>query len=139
MIKFFKKEEKVKTLFDNVSAIEAKPIIDSLIDDFMIIVGSDNMQKCIKECFDFPNIPENKTPKQWFEEQGGNERISRFLKAIMDYAYEPILRILSKCFCAPYDEYCKKTLNEISKDLLKFAKSPFFSLFMSAVMSARVR
>lgn len=126
---------KKKTLFDNVSVIEAKPIIESMIDDFMTIVSNDNMAKSIKECFGELKIPQGKTPKQYFNEINGNERIGNFLKSVMDYAYEPLLRILSKLFCVPYDKYCKKTINEICKDLLQFAKSPFFGFFMSAVTS----
>ena len=99
----------------------------------------DYMAKSIKECFGEINIPKGKTPKQVFEEINGNEKISNFLKAIMNYAYEPLLRILSKLFCMPYDKYTKRRINQISKDLLKFAKSPFFSFFISAVMSAKVK
>lgn len=130
---------KKKTLFDNVSVIEAKPIIESMIDDFMIIVSNDNMSKAIKDCFGELKIPEGKTPKQFFNEIDGNARITNFLKAVMNYAYEPLLRILAKLFCTPYEKYCKKTINQISKDLIVFAKSPFFGFFMSAVMSARVK
>lgn len=130
---------KKKTLFDNVSVIEAKPIIESMIDDFMIIISNDNMSKAIKDCFGELKIPEGKTPKQFFNEIDGNARISKFLKAVMNYAYEPVIRILSKLFCIEYEKYCKKTINQISKDLLVFAKSPFFGFFTSAIMSARVR
>lgn len=126
-----------KTLFDNVSAIEAKPIIESMIDDFMTIVSNDNMSKSIKECFGELKIPEGKTPKQYFNEINGNGMIGNFLKSVMSYAYEPLLRILAKLFCTPYDKYCKKSLNEIGKDLMQFAKSPFFGFFTSAIMSAR--
>lgn len=127
-----------KTLFDNVSVIEAKPIIESMIDDFMAIVSNDNMSKSIKDCFGELKIPDGKTPKQYFNEINGNERICNFLKTVMNYAYEPLLRILAKLFCTPYEKYCKKSLNEIGKDLMIFAKSPFLGFFMSAVMSARV-
>lgn len=128
-----------KTLFDNVSVIEAKPIIESMIDDFMAIVSNDNMSKSIKECFGDLKIPEGKTPKQFFNEINGNERIGNFLKSVMNYAYEPLLRILSKLFCTPYDKYCKKSLDEIGKDLMQFAKSPFLGFFMSAIMSGKVK
>lgn len=127
-----------KTLFDNVSVIEAKPIIESMIDDFMAIVSNDNMSKAIKDCFGELKIPDGKTPKQFFNEINGNERICNFLKSVMNYAYEPLLRILAKLFCTPYEKYCKKSLNEIGKDLMVFAKSPFLGFFTSAVMSARV-
>lgn len=130
---------KKKTLFDNVGVLEAKPVIESIIDDFILIVGNDYMAKSIKECFGEINIPKGKTPKQVFDEINGNEKISNFLKAIMNYAYEPLLRILSKLFCMPYEKYTKRSINQISKDLLKFAKSPFFSFFISAVMSAKVK
>ena len=128
-----------KTLFDNVSVIEAKPIIESMVDDFMTIVSNDNMSKAIKDCFGDLQIPQGKSPKQFFNEINGNERIGNFLKSVMNYAYEPLLRILSKLFCMPYDKYCKKSLNEIGKDLMKFAKSPFLGFFMSAIMSAKVK
>lgn len=130
---------KKKTLFDNVSALEAKDIIFSIIDDVMVIVSNDNLAQSIKECFGELKIPEGKTPKQYFEEINGNEKISNFLKSVMNYAYVPLLRILAKVFCTPYEKYCKKSINQISKDLIQFAKSPFFSFFMSAVMSAKVR
>lgn len=130
---------KKKTLFDNVSAIEAKNIIFSMIDDFMVIVSNDNLSQSIKECFGELKIPEGKTPKQYFEEINGNQKIANFLKSVMNYAYEPLLRILAKMFCTPFEEYSKKSINQISKDLIKFAKSPFFGFFMSAVMSAKVR
>lgn len=130
---------KTKTLFDNVSVIEAKPIIESMIDDFMTIISNDNMSKAIKDCFGKLEIPKGKTPKQFFNEIDGNARIGKFLKAVMNYAYKPLIRILSKLFCVEYEKYCKKTINEISKDLLVFAKSPFFGFFMSAIMSAKVR
>lgn len=130
---------KRKTLFDNVSVIEAKPIIESMIDDFMTIIDEDNMNKAIKECFGELKLPEGKTPKQYFKEIDGNARIANFLKAVMNYAYEPLIRILSKLFCTKYEKYCKKSINEISKDLIKFAKSPFFGFFTSAVMSASLR
>ena len=126
-------------MFDNVSVIEAKPIIESMIDDFMTIISNDNMSKAIKDCFGELKIPEGKTPKQFFNEIDGNARISKFLKAVMNYAYEPVIKILSKLFCMEYEKYCKKTINEISKDLLKFAKSTFFGFFMSAIMSVKVR
>ena len=127
-----------KTLFDNVSVIEAKPIIESMIDDFMAIVSNDNMAKSIKECFGDLTIPKGKTPKQYFNEIGGNERICNFMKSVMGYAYEPLLRILAKLYCTPYEKYCKKTLNEIGKDLQRFAKSPFLGFFTSAIMSGKV-
>lgn len=130
---------KKKTLFDNVSVIEAKPIIESMIDDFMTIISNDNMSKAIKDCFGELKIPEGKTPKQFFNEIDGNARISKFLKAVMNYAYEPLISILAKLFCTPYEKYCKKTINQISKDLIVFAKSPFFGFFMSAIMSVRVK
>lgn len=130
---------KKKTLFDNVSVIEAKPIIESMIDDFMAIISNDNMSKSIKECFGDLTVPEGKTPKQFFNEINGNERIGNFLKSVMDYAYEPLLRILSKLFCTPYEKYSKKSINEIGKDLLKFAKSPFLGFFMSAIISPKVK
>lgn len=130
---------KRKTLFDNVSVIEAKPIIESMIDDFMTIIDEDNMSKAIKECFGELKLPEGKTPKQYFKEIDGNARIANFLKAVMNYAYEPLIRILSKLFCTKYEKYCKKSINEISKDLIKFAKSPFFGFFTSAVMSASLK
>ena len=130
---------KKKTLFDNVSVIEAKPIIESMIDDFMIIISNENMSKAIKDCFGELKIPEGKTPKQFFNEINGNARIANFLKSVMDYAYEPLLRILAKLFCTPYEKYCKKTINEISKDLIKFAKSPFFGFFMSAIISGKAK
>lgn len=127
-----------KTLFDNVSVIEAKPIIESMIDDFMIIVSNDNISKSIKECFGDLKIPEGKTPKQFFNEINGNERIGNFLKSVMEYAYEPLLKILSKLFCEDYGKYCKRNLNQIGKDLKKFAKSPFLSFFTSAIISKKV-
>lgn len=130
---------KKKTLFDNVSALEAKEIIFSMIDDFMVVVSNDNLSQSIKDCFGDLKLPEGKTPKQYFEEINGNEKIANFMKSVMNYAYEPLLRILAKCFCTPYNKYCKKTINEISKDLLYFAKSPFFAFFTSAVMSAKGR
>jgi hypothetical protein len=130
---------KKRTLFDNVSALEAKNIIFSMIDDFMVIVSNDNLSQSIKECFGELKLPEGKTPKQYFEEINGNERIANFLKSVMNYAYEPLLRILAKCFCTPYEKYCKKSINQISKDLLQFSKSPFFSFFMCAVTSGKVR
>lgn len=130
---------KRKTLFDNVSVIEAKPIIESMIDDFMIIISDDNMSKAIKDCFGELKLPEGKTPKQYFKEIDGNARIANFLKAVMNYAYEPLIRILSKLFCVKYEKYCKKSINDISKDLIKFAKSPFFGFFTSAVMSASLK
>lgn len=129
---------KKKTLFDNVSVIEAKPIIESMIDDFMIIVSNDNMSKAIKDCFGELKIPEGKTPKQFFNEIDGNARIANFLKTVMSYAYEPLIKILSKLFCVPYEKYAKRTINQISKDLMVFSKSPFFSFFTSAIMSAKV-
>ena len=129
---------KKKTLFDNVSVIEAKPIIESMIDDFMTIISNENMSKSIKECFGDLTVPSGKTPKQFFNEINGNERICNFLKSVMNYAYEPLLRILSKLFCTPYEVYCRKSLNEIGKDLKKFAESPFLSFFISAIMSAKV-
>ena len=128
-----------KTLFDNVSVLEAKPIIESMIDDFMIIICNDNMSKSIKECFGELKLPEGKTPKQFFNEINGNQRIANFLKSVMNYAYEPLIRILAKLFCMPYEKYAKKSLNEIGKDLMIFAKSPFFGFFMSAIMSVKVR
>ena len=130
---------KKKTLFDNVSVLEAKPIIESMIDDFMIIISNDNMSKAIAECFGELKIPENKTPKQYFKEIDGNARITNFLKSVMSYAYEPVLRILSKLFCEDYDKYCKKSINKIIKDLIIFAKSPFFSFFTSAIISEKVK
>lgn len=132
-------KKKVKTLFDNISVIEAKPIIESMIDDFMTIIDEDNMSKAIKDCFGELKLPEGKTPKQYFKEINGNARIANFMKSIMQYAYEPLIRILSKLFCSDYEKYCKKSINAISKDLIIFAKSPFFAFFTSAVMSARVR
>lgn len=131
-------KKKVKTLFDNVSVIEAKPIIESMIDDFMTIIDEDNMSKAIKECFGELKLPEGKTPKQYFKEINGNAKICNFLKSVMQYAYEPLVRILSKLFCTDYEKYSKKTINEISKDLTKFAKSPFFGFFISAVTSVKV-
>lgn len=128
-----------KTLFDDVSALEAKEIIFSMIDDFMVIVSNDNLSQSIKECFGELKLPEGKTPKQYFEEINGNEKIANFLKSVMNYAYEPMLRILAKLFCTPYEKYVKKSINQISKDLLKFAKSPFFGFFMSAIISPKVR
>jgi hypothetical protein len=130
---------KKKTLFDNVSVIDAKPIIESMIDDFITIVSNDNMSKAIKSCFGELKIPEGKTPKQFFKEINGNAKIANFLKAVMNYAYEPLLRILAKLFCEKYEKYCKKTINNISKDLIIFAKSPFFGFFMSAIMSKKVK
>lgn len=130
---------KKKTLFDNVSVIEAKPIIESMIDDFMIIVSNDNMSKAIKDCFGELKIPEGKTPKQFFNEINGNARIANFLKSVMNYAYEPFIRVLAKLFCMPYEKYSKKSINEISKDLMMFAKSPFFSFFISAIMSVKAK
>lgn len=130
---------KQKTLFDNISVIEAKPIIESMIDDFMIIINEDNMSKAIKDCFGELKLPEGKTPKQYFKEINGNARIANFLKAVMNYAYEPLIRILSKLFCTKYEKYSKKSINKISKDLIKFAKSPFFAFFTSAVMSASLK
>lgn len=128
-----------KTLFDNVSVLEAKPIIESMIDDFMTIVSNDNMSKAIKDCFGDLTIPAGKTPKQFFDEIDGNARIGNFLKCIMAYAYEPLIRILAKLFCVPYKKYCKKTINDISKDLIRFSKSPFFGFFTSAITSAKVK
>ena len=128
-----------KTLFDNVSVIEAKPIIESMIDDFMDIVSHESLAQSIKDCFGELKIPEGKTPKQFFNEINGNQRIANFLKSVMNYAYEPFIRILSKLFCTDYEKYCKKSINQISKDLMVFAKSPFFGFFMSAVMSVKVR
>ena len=130
---------KKKTLFDNVGVLEAKPVIESIIDDFIIIVSNDNMKKAIAECFGELKIPEGKTPKQFFNEINGNERIANFLKSIMSYAYAPLIRILAKLFCMPYKKYAKKSLNEIGKDLKKFAKSPFFGFFISAIMSVKVK
>ena len=128
-----------KTLFDNVPADKAKPIIQSMIDDFMTIVSNDNMSKAIKDCFGDLKLPENKTPKQFFNEINGNERICNFLKGVMNYAYEPTLRILAKLFCQPYEIYCKRSLNQISKDLIEFSKSPFFTFFTFAVTSTKAK
>jgi hypothetical protein len=130
---------RVKTLFDNVSVIEAKPIIESMIDDFMTIVSHDKMSQSINECFGELKIPQGKSPKQYFAEINGNERICNFLKSVMNYAYEPLLRILSKLFCTPYEKYCKKSLDKVGKDLATFAKSPFLGFFTSAIMSAKAR
>ena len=128
---------KTKTLFDNVSVIEAKPIIESMIDDFMAIMSHESLSQSIKECFGEIKIPEGKTPKQYFNEINGNEKITKFLKSVMNYAYEPLLRILSKLFCTPYEKYVKKSLNEVGKDLQHFAKSPFLGFFISAIMSGK--
>lgn len=134
-MRFFRR----KNLFDNISVIEAKPIIESMIDDFMAIISHEKMSQSIKECFGELKLPEGKTPRQYFNEINGSEKISNFLKSVMNYAYEPLLRILSKLFCEPYEVYTKRSINQISKDLLTFSKSPFFSFFISAVMSAKAK
>lgn len=137
--KFFRKFKRHKTLFDDVSAIEAKEIIFSMIDDFMVIVSNENFSKSMKECFGDCTVPAGLTPKQYWDEIGGNDRLARFMRSVTNYAYEPVLRILAKMFCTPYEDYCKKSINKISKDLLRFAKSPFFSFFFSVVTSAKVK
>lgn len=135
MLKLFKK----KTLLNGVSCIEAKEILYSIIDDAHIIMSNDNLTKSIKACFGENIIPQGKTPKQYFKEIDGDKKLADFFKSIMDYAYEPALRILAKIFCTPYEKYCKKTLEDVCKDLMKFIKSKHFGFFMSAIISPKAR
>lgn len=125
----------MKTIFSTKPILEAKNDLYKIIDDVMVIVSDRNMAKAIDECFGKLEIPEGKNLRDFYNEIDGNGRICNFVKYVMDYALEPLIRVLSVVFCTPFEKYSKKSINAISKDLIKFSKSPFFAFFTSAIMS----
>ena len=115
-----KKTETIKNIF-NISSEEAKIYLASIIKDVKTIVENEKFIEFTKRV----KVPENATTKEF--EQLVNKvvpnKVYNFLMVFIDDCYDEVRRILSAIFVTDFEEYKKKSLEDMCKDISTLSKT----------------
>ena len=110
-----KKTETIKNIF-NISSEEAKVYLASITKDVKTIVENEKFIEFTKRV----KVPENATTKEF--EQLVN-KVYNFLMVFIDDCYDEVRRILSAIFVTDFEEYKKKSLEDMCKDISTLSKT----------------
>ena len=115
-----KKTETIKNIF-NISSEEAKVYLASSIRDVKTIMENEKFVEFTKRV----KVPENATTKEF--EQLVNKvvpnKVYNFLMVFIDDCYDEVRRILSAIFVTDFEEYKKKSLEDMCKDISTLSKT----------------
>ena len=115
-----KKTETIKNIF-NISSEEAKVYLASITKDVNTIVENEKFIEFTKRV----KVPENATTKEF--EQLVNKvvpnKVYNFLMVFIDDCYDEVRRILSAIFVTDFEEYKKKSLEDMCKDISTLSKT----------------
>ena len=115
-----KKTETIKNIF-NISSEEAKVYLSSIIRDVKTIMENEKFVEFTKRV----KVPENATTKEF--EQLVNKvvpnKVYNFLMVFIDDCYDEVRRILSAIFVTDFEEYKKKSLEDMCKDISTLSKT----------------
>ena len=115
-----KKTETIKNIF-NISSEEAKVYLASITKDVKTIVEYEKFIEFTKRV----KVPENATTKEF--EQLVNKvvpnKVYNFLMVFIDDCYDEVRRILSAIFVTDFEEYKKKSLEDMCKDISTLSKT----------------
>ena len=115
-----KKTENIKNIF-NISSEEAKVYLASITKDVKTIVENEKFIEFTKRV----KVPENATTKEF--EQLVNKvvpnKVYNFLMVFIDDCYDEVRRILSAIFVTDFEEYKKKSLEDMCKDISTLSKT----------------
>ena len=115
-----KKTETIKNIF-TISSEEAKSYLASIIRDVKTIMENEKFIEFTKRV----KVPENATTKEF--EQLVNKvvrnKVYNFLMVFIDDCYDEVRRILSAIFVTDFEEYKKKSLEYMCKDISTLSKT----------------
>ena len=115
-----KKTETIKNIF-TISSEEAKVYLSSIIRDVKTIMENEKFVEFTKSV----KVPENATTKEF--EQLVNKvvpnKVYNFLMVFIDDCYDEVRRILSAIFVTDFEEYKKKSLEDMCKDISTLSKT----------------
>ena len=115
-----KKTETIKNIF-NISSEEEKVYLSSIIRDVKTIMENEKFVEFTKRV----KVPENATTKEF--EQLVNKvvpnKVYNFLMVFIDDCYDEVRRILSAIFVTDFEEYKKKSLEDMCKDISTLSKT----------------
>lgn len=134
---FFRKkvkkiEPKKKTVFD-LPIGESRAILQNIISDIYAIIDSDTFIELTTKV----NVPkvDNFDELKRFIKQFSSKKIKALLELIFNEKFDNIINILSAIFLEQPEEYKKKTIAEIIKDLSNLQpneKDGFIGFFTQA-------
>lgn len=106
--------QKRKTIF-NIPSDEAKNYLSSIIKDVHEIMNNDKYMEATKKV----KLPDNATIKDYenLVKRVAPSKIYNFLSLFIDDCYDNIRRILANIFVTDFDEYKKKSIEDMCEDI----------------------
>lgn len=112
--------EPVKTVF-NIPSDEAKIYLSSIAKDVHEILNNDKFMEATKRV----KLPENATIKDYEQlvKKTVPQKIYNFLMLFIDDCYDNVRRVLSAIYVTDFEEYKKKSLQEMAEDIARLSQS----------------
>ena len=115
-----KKTETIKNIF-TISSEEAKVYLSSIIRDVKTIMENEKFVDFTKKV----KVPENATIKDYenLVKKVVPNKVYNFLTLFIDDCYDEVRRILSAIFVTDFEEYKKKSIEEMCKDISNLSRT----------------
>lgn len=116
---FRKKQVTKKTIFD-MPIIETKEKFEMLSNIIYEIIGSDSFAQLSSKVA----IPLGSTQQDVARllKENAPKKVKIILDMLLKDNFENIIKFSSIIFCEDYDDYCKKSINEIVEDYMSLSK-----------------
>lgn len=103
-----------KTIF-NIPSDEAKKYLTSIVKDVQTILSNDKFMEATKKA----KLPDNATIKDYenLVKRVVPQKVYNFLTLFIDDCFDEVRRILSAIFVTDFEEYRKKSINEMCEDI----------------------
>ena len=123
-----------KTIF-NIPSDEAKIYLNSITNDVYIIKKSEKFIEASKKV----NLPQDATIKDYEKliKHTIPSKIYNFLLLFFDDCFDNVRRILSAVFVTDFEEYRKKSLEEMCQDIASLQVNEIYRLFSFFIHSGR--
>lgn len=117
---FKKRTKKINSIF-TISSEDAKIYLASITKDVKTIMESDKFADFAKKV----KVPEGATAKEYenIVRKVVPTKVYNFLSLFIDDCYDEVRRILSAVFVTNFDEYKKKSIEEMCEDISRLNKS----------------
>lgn len=123
---FKKKTKKRKTIF-NIPSDEAKIYLSTIIKDVETIMSTEKFMEASKKV----KLPENATIKDYehLVRVVTPKKVYAILTLFIDDCFDEVRRILSAIFVTDFEEYKKKSINEMCEDISTLSGSEIERIF----------
>lgn len=126
--------QKRKTIF-TIPSDEAKTLLSSIIKDVYEILKNDKFLEATKKV----KLPENATIKDYenLVKHTIPSKVYNFMALFVDECFDNIRRILANIFVTDFEEYKKKSLEEMCQDIASLNINEMYRLIGFFIRSGR--